>query len=407
MKINLNSRKSLPLYALLGAALGSALLNPIMSSFAQTGGNDAKPAPPSIGADVPLTYFGPPPSEVQKELVGPVKLLKAGTIDENAGTITLPLYRGQMRDGRNVWYILTDTDDKGNADALGLNYSSKITYAAVGTGVRVAHVQKDTSLTFDQGTVDFKPVREIVPGDAPNFFPPKVAKPGSIGDRNYTPLVRIENAGNHIYNAPVVAFGVDASQINFCNGNPDYSRVHDHVLKICPNGNGNGAGTVTLSLAPGFSFSKPVLYLSTESSEQGVAAIEDATFAPGLGDVTVGRDDSAFSAVERLFATANGPSGKDNPQRQGLSSALGDAGVKGPLNVLGGIPTVATDYSPLWDVNLGEWTQDAISKGYRSRIIDEFTYLSMVEKGFITAPGGHKFGSSGTIVNCPVVMRFL
>jgi hypothetical protein len=39
---------------------------------------------------------------------------------------------------------------------------------------------------------------------------------------------------------------------------------------------------VTLALTPGFSFAKPVLYLSTESSDEGVATLEGATFAPAL-----------------------------------------------------------------------------------------------------------------------------
>ncbi len=54
--------------------------------------------------------------------------MRSGMIDLDAGTITLPLYQGQMKDGRKVWYILTDTDNKGNADALGLNYAAKLTY---------------------------------------------------------------------------------------------------------------------------------------------------------------------------------------------------------------------------------------------------------------------------------------
>ncbi len=93
---------------------------------APAGIDEAAPAPASIGADVPLTYFGPPPSEVQKELVGPVELLRAGEIDMEAGTVTLPLYRGQMADGAPVWYVLTDTTDEANAEALGLNHSAKL-----------------------------------------------------------------------------------------------------------------------------------------------------------------------------------------------------------------------------------------------------------------------------------------
>lgn len=358
------------------------------------------PAPPSIGADVPLTYFGPAPSTVQRELVGPYQLLRSGMINLSAGTITLPLYQGQMKDGRKVWYILTDTDDKGNADALGLNYASKLTYADVGKGARKATLEKNGSLTFESGTVDFKPEHKLVPGNASNPFPPQNATPGSMGDANYSPLVVIVNAGGHIYNAPMIAFNVDAKQLSFSNGKPDYSIVEDKVVSIDTKNN-----TVTLKLTQGFSFAKPVLYLSTEASDPLAATLEGATYAPALNGIPVGRDDSAFSAVERIFVFINGPMGKDNPQRQGLDSAIVDG--ESPLNVLGGIPSVATDYSPLWDMNLGMWTKDAIDKGYRSRMIEEFQILGMAQKGWITGPAGGPFGSVGIVVNCPIAYRFL
>jgi hypothetical protein len=305
-----------------------------------------------------------------------------------------------MKDGRKVWYILTDTTNEGNAAALGLNYSAKLNYAGVGRAVRHATLERDTTLTFQSGTVDFSPKRRVVPGDAPNFFPPKVAEPGSVGDQDYSPLITIDNAGGAIYNAPIVAFNVEASQIDFCLGNPDYSLVHDKVVHICPK-----TQTVTLQLTEGISFVRPVLYLSMDSNDATPAALEGVTLAPGLKDITVGHDDSAFSAIERIFIFANGPTGKDNPQRQGLNSALSDG--LSPLNVLGGIPTVATDYSPLWDVNLGVWTQESIDKSYRSRLMEEFQIFDFVEKGFITGPNGGKFGSTGLIVNCPIVWRYL
>jgi hypothetical protein len=362
--------------------------------------NSIAPAPPSIGASVPLTYFGPAPSTLQPELVGPYQLLRAGTIDLNAGTITLPLYRGQMKDGRNVWYILTDTNDKGNADALGLNYAAKLTYAAVGKGARKGILEKNATLTFDSGTVDFKPERKLVPGESPNPFPPKNATPGSIGDADYSPLVCIENAGNCIYNAPMIAFDVDAKQLSFPTGKPDYRIVEDKVVSIDPMGM-----TVTLKLTQGFSFAKPVLYLSTDASDPLASTLEGATYAPAMKDIPEGGDDSAFSAIERIFVFINGPMGKDNPQRQGLDSAIMEG--ESPLNVLGGIPTVATDYSPLWDVNMGMWTNDAIDKGYRSRMIEEFQILGMAQKGWITGPDGGPFGSIGIVVNCPIAYRFL
>jgi len=360
------------------------------------------PAPPSIGADIPLTYFGPAPSAVNPRLIGPLQLLTAGTLDTDAGTITLPLYRGQMASGEPVWFILTDTTDPGNAAALGLNFSAKLEYARTSAaGTRTAHYDLNGQLIFDAGAVDFSPVHDVTAGAAPDFFPPSAFQPGSVGDASYSPLVVIENAGGHVYDAPTVAFNVTEAQLEaFCDGDPDYSLVHDKVVSICPS-----EGTVTLALTPGFSFGRPVLYLSTEASAALPAALEGATEAPGLNDIPVGRDDSAFSAVERIFAFTNGPTGTDNPQRQGFNSALSDG--RGPLNVLGGIPTVATDYSPLWDLNLGEWTAEAISLGYRSRLIEEFAILGFAQRGWITAPGGEPYGSTGIIVNCPIVSRFL
>ena len=58
--------------------------------------DDVRPSPPSIGADVPVTYFGPPPTSVNENFVGPNQLLTAGELDEDAGYITLPLYRGRL-----------------------------------------------------------------------------------------------------------------------------------------------------------------------------------------------------------------------------------------------------------------------------------------------------------------------
>jgi hypothetical protein len=368
---------------------------------------EIQPAPPSIGADVPVTYFGPAPSSVNPLLVGPVKLLKAGNVDVDNGTVTLPLYHGHMSGtGKNVWFILTDTDDEGNAKALGLNFSSKLTYAYVPgkKGARTGQSEADGSITFDAGTVNFAPAHTIVAGAAPNYFPPTTALPGSIGDADYSPLVKLSNAGGHVYNAPMIAFDADEAQLDFCNGNVDHALLHDKVTAICPS-----KGTVTLALTQGFSFGRPVLYLSTESSVALAAALEGATLAPGLADVGVGKDDSAFSAVERIFVFTNGPTnisaGEMNPQRQGLNSALKDG--RGPLNVLGGIPTIATDYSPLWDMNLGEWSPEAVNKGYPARLTEEFQILGMASRGFLTGPGGAPYGSVGIIVNCPIVQRLL
>ena len=180
------------------------------------------PAPPSVGAAVDLSYFGPPPSSTNQSLVGPVQLLKTGPVNSTAGTITIPLYLGHMKNGTNVWYVLTDVDDADVAASLGLNFSAKMTFMS--NAARTANLDQNGDLVFDKGTVDFSPVRSITPGPVGQEFPPTAAQPGAIGDKDYSPFVQIVNAGGVIYNAPIVAFGVNANDISFPNGNVDYSR---------------------------------------------------------------------------------------------------------------------------------------------------------------------------------------
>jgi uncharacterized RDD family membrane protein YckC len=94
-KENIAMKKSyFVIMAMVVAILAGALfLDPIMLAFGQDNDDDdVAPAPPSIGADIPLTYFGPAPSQVQRELIGPFQLLKSGEVDLDEGTITLPLY---------------------------------------------------------------------------------------------------------------------------------------------------------------------------------------------------------------------------------------------------------------------------------------------------------------------------
>jgi hypothetical protein len=73
--------------------------------------------------------------------------------------------------------------------------------------------------------------------------------------------------------------------------------------------------------------------------------------------------------------------------------------------VLCGIPTIALDYSPAWDAQLFEWTPDAISRGFRGQLREEFQILTFVQDGLITGSGGAAFGSSGFTINCPIVQR--
>ena len=99
-----------------------------------------------------------------------------------------------------------------------------------------------------------------------------------------------------------------------------------------------------------------------------------ATEKLSAGDA--GSDDPSKSAREAIIPIVNGPRGVDNPQRQGLQSAV--AGEGDPLNIIReepecSDPTVpancsALQYSPLWDVTPVAWTQAAIDAGLRVRL---------------------------------------
>jgi hypothetical protein len=370
------------------------------------------PAKASVGTKVDISQFPPPDSLTDPELAGPVQLLRSGKFDipiesltgvdvpsgSLRGTITLPLFKGAVKTPSGLkpaWYIILDVGNQAEAERLGVNFSKKLPNA--GNAARPATLRADGTFLFESGIVNFSPNRVVVPGDDDRPFPPREARPGSVGDADYSPLV---NVAGIIYDAPIIAAAVEDAIINFPNGNPNYALVHDQVIAIDP-----AHRTVTLNLVSGFSFGKPVFYISTDSSDPTVSAIEANTFAPRLGRIEVGIDDIARSAVERIFIAINGPSegGCDNPQRQGIFAALTDG--HRPNNTFGGIPTTASDYSPVWDANLYEWTADAIGKGYRGQQNEEFRILTLARDGYITGPNGAPFGSAGFVIVCGVAAR--
>jgi hypothetical protein len=362
--------------------------------------DEVRPAPAFFKPDLSVITAQPSPSEVNPAFLGPVLLMKQAQVDLENGTAKLPLRKGRLRSGETVWFVLTDTTDENLANLHGLVYSPKLSYGLTGRAAREASIASDGSFIFDE-EVDFSPEHKVVPGAAPNFFPPKTFQPGSVGDADYSPLVHIKNAAKDvIFNAPMLAFNVSEEKLNeFCNGNADHKLTEDKVIAICPRD-----GTVTLALTLGFTFGKPILYLSTEANDPLVATLEGATYAPALKDVPFALEDaSPGESAERIYVFANGPTGRDNPQRQGLDSALSDG--RGPLNVLGGIPTINLDYSPLWRLFPAKWTNAAIERGYRSRLTDAIEIANFQTKGFLTGLDDHELRPVGFIVNCPVVYR--
>ena len=127
-------------------------------------------------------------------------------------------------------------------------------------------------MEFSDGSVDFSPERQVAPGDGADAFPPSVAEPGSRGSDDYSPLVKVTNT-NTVYDAPIVSMASDEEiQEMSKTGNIDYSKVHDKVVAI-----NYAERTVTLALTTGYSFARPVLYLSTDANDPAVAALEGAT----------------------------------------------------------------------------------------------------------------------------------
>lgn len=362
--------------------------------------DEVREAPAAIAGDLKTIVAQPSPSEVDPRLLGPVLLMKSAHVDLEQGTATLPLRRGKLPDGTSVWFILTDATDQNIAELQGLDYSPKLAFALTGKATRKATIDKDGTFQFRSGSVDFRPALSITPGPANAPFPPKAFQPGSVGDADYTPLVYVENSAKAlIYNAPVVSQATEAELDAMCEGKVDYAKVHDKVARICPRD-----GTVTIKLTLGFTFDKPIFYLSTEANDPLVASLETATYTPAMKDLPFALEDaSPGESAERILVVVNGPTGKDNPHRQGIVSALSGEG--GPLNVLGGIPTINLDYSPMWRLFPAVWTDEAIQKGYRYRMTSALQAAEMNARGYLKSLDGGPFRAVGFVVNCPVVYR--
>src|SRR6202047_2834103 len=165
------------------------------------------PPEASTGTKVDISQFPPPDSLTDPELAGPVQLLRSGKFDlpieqltgvnvpngKPRGTITLPLFKGAVNTPSGLkpaWYIILDAGNQAEAERLGVNFSKKLPNA--GSAARPATRRADGTFLFESGLVDFSPNRVVVPGSEDKAFPPAIAQPGSVGDENYSPLVRVD-----------------------------------------------------------------------------------------------------------------------------------------------------------------------------------------------------------------------
>ena len=331
----------------------------------------------------------------------PNQLESAINLDKVNHTVTLPLYKGTTRRGERVWFVLTDTSNLREAVRLGINWAPKLANALGTAAVQhaVLHGKQlnHSNVVQFAGSVDFSGQRAVIPG--PDFFPVLAGThAGPIADAQYSPMFTFGDGV--VYNGAQIA---------------NASGVHPKVLML-----DTPHRRATLRLTEGRYLNRQVLYLSTESSDTVVAALENATFTPNLAAAPeAGSDDPTHSAREAIIPIVNGPRGVNNPQRQGLQSAV--AGEGDPLNIIREEPACsdpsvpascsALQYSPMWDVTPVAWTQAAIDAGLRVRLGSHETVEHLFQQGLLVNfnPNGPSqndpeilgLRALGVVVNCP------
>ncbi len=303
-------------------------------------------------------------------------------IDEQQATVTLPLFEGATEDGEPVFYIVTDSSDEGDASERGVNFAPKLTNA-LGTQAVQDASEEGGEIVFE-GTVDFSPKLRVEPSK--DGFPPDVAKPGAIGDAEYSPLVSTDS--ETVINASQVA---------------NDSGMHDSVVEI-----DTEAMEVTMAALPGFVGGSDSLYLRTDASTELVAAAEASNFAPNLNEAPGLASDAEDSARSAIVPIVNGLREADDPdQRQGLQSAL--LGEGPPLNIQQD-PNTSPLYSPLWDITPAVWSEQAVEGDQRKLLTSAEEVVGEVEAGRIESGGEGPVNDSlaglkalEAISNCAIV----
>jgi hypothetical protein len=303
------------------------------------------------------------------------ELFVSSAVEHADNTVTLPLHAG-ISHGQPVWFVVLDASTSNAASTYGVNRSNKLRNAR-STGAVQRVTVSDGVVNFP-ATVDFTPQRVVVPG--PNGFPPAAASPGAVGETGYSPLIELPDGTV-----------LDAPQIANASGQADKVVSLDTVHR-----------TVVYRETNGFSRNAPVRYVSTDASDPGAAALEDVTFAPALNAAPFAGGDGTNSARATLAAFVNGQTGANNPNRQGLNSAILDG--LDPLNDLAWRPNQGR-YSPLWDVFPAQWTAHAIATHQNVRQTAVADVEELAERGLITGPGGAPFGPGRFIVICPIISQ--
>jgi hypothetical protein len=359
-------------------------------------------------------------------------------VDLSKESVRLPLYKGRAH-GKTVWFVLLDASDQGLADNNGVNFAPKLANLAIGCPACVQTVTLDSptpaqnhfgqAVVNFQGAPDFRPTRIAESG--PGGFPLAKFQPGAVAGPGYSPFIRIAGS-NVVYSAPIVAVGDGPFDVVHHTNTGD--RVLGvHLAPASPPGQFLESW-VDLLFVKGFDAGQPIVYISTDAGQPLTAVLERSTLVPALDRAAYhGGDDFLGSARERLFGFINGQTGPDNRQAQGFVHLATDGHVADDasaantaminalrnggdlLNVFGDFPTLvdprhAHAYSPLWDAQLGLWTDKAIMQGRNTRQIDEVQVFNLAASrpdlltGVDPATGKPApYGSVGVDINCAVL----
>ena len=310
-------------------------------------------------------------------------------VDTVRGVVTLPLHQGFV--GRKVvWYIVTESSDRADAARRRVTWAPRLK-VLVGTDAAQRAHETHGQLSYDAG-VDLTPDRAVV-GNPQTGFPPTTATPGSVADPFYSPFVVLDNGV--VLNAPIVG---------------DERAIIDRVESLDP-----VAGVVRLRMSRGYVMDQVAWYITTDASDQMVAAMEGGTLAPALratpGEGTTNAQSSARTGI---LAVINGETGVDNPERQGLESAMMDG--RAPLSILEHSPDPTGKnpiYSPAWDLHLVRWSQAAVANNQRTKIFSWDQARTLLAGGFIAAEGPNtaragpkELSPARIVINCPVIAVF-
>jgi hypothetical protein len=408
------------------AALTLAILAAAVASQALGGSKDSPASANGLG---PLTGLLPRNHLTEESAI---------QVDLSKETVRLPLYKGKAN-GETVWYVLLDASDQGIAHDLGVNFAPKLGNLAIGDPEAVQTVTLDSpspdqnrfgqAVVNFQGAPDFSPTRIAEPGL--NGFPLARFQPGAVAGPGYSPFIRIAGSQT-VYSAPIVATGDGPFDV------VHHTNTGDRVLGIHiagPSAPGQYAESwVDLLFVKGFDAGQPIIYISTDAGQPLTSVLERSTYVPALDKAAYnGGDDFLGSARERLFGFINGQTGTNNKESQGFVHLIKDGHASEDasagntaqidalrnggdlLNVFGDFPTEtdprhAQAYSPLWDAQLGLWTDKAIKQGLNTRQIDEVQVFNLAATrpdlltGVNPATGQPApYGASGVDINCAVI----